>query len=176
MARDDPPFVSKLYTTLRLKTIVSYRGKCISLVPCALFYMCNAIIPTMKRFLEWIGIKQKLDESNHKPPYFKEREIWWASIGENIGSEMQGKNKHFRRPVLILRKLDRYSFICVPLTSKEKLGSWYVSITHSGKNNTVVVSQVRHLDYRRLDKKMATLDAADFRRVLNGLLGFLTKK
>ena len=91
----------------------------------------------MKEFLAWIGIKQKLDDSNHKPPYFKEREIWWASIGENIGTEMNGKNSYFRRPVLIVRKLDTYSFVCVPLTSKQKEGSWYVPITHDNRMSRV---------------------------------------
>ena len=130
----------------------------------------------MKRFLEWIGLKQSLDKGNHKPPCFKEREIWWASTGENVGSEMNGKSTYFRRPVIILRKLDKYSFVCAPLTSKQKEGSWYVTITHSGRTSTVVVSQIRHLDYRRLDKRRATLDGPDFHNVMAGVVEFLTQK
>ncbi len=129
----------------------------------------------MKRFLEWIGYKKKLDTSNHRPPYFKQREIWWASFGENIGTEMNGKHTYFRRPVLIIRKLDRYSFLAVPLTSKLKEGSWYVPITHSGKKSTVVISQLRHLDYRRLDKRMTTLDENDFTKVITALVDFIQK-
>ncbi len=127
-----------------------------------------------KNFSGWISIKEKLHLSAHKPPYFKEREIWWCSIGENVGSEMNGKNNYFRRPVLIVKKLDRYSFLGVPLTTKIKEGTWYVKITHGEKVNSAVVSQVRHYDYRRLDKKMATLDEVDFSRVIGALVNFIS--
>ena len=115
-----------------------------------------------KDFSGWVKLKEKLHESDHQPPYFKEREIWWCSVGENVGAEMNGKNNFFRRPVLVVKKLDRYSFLGVPLTGKQKEGTWYVGITHGENKSTVVVSQVRHLDYRRLDKKMAILDENKF--------------
>lgn len=51
---------------------------------------------------------------------FKEREIWWRSIGTNIGTEEDGKNAHFERPVLVLRKFNRDIFLGLPLTSTRK--------------------------------------------------------
>jgi hypothetical protein len=45
----------------------------------------------MKRFFEWIGLKEKLHEAKHQPPLVSERDMWWASIGENVGSEINGK-------------------------------------------------------------------------------------
>ncbi|TSC76682.1 MAG: hypothetical protein G01um101433_739, partial [Parcubacteria group bacterium Gr01-1014_33] len=45
----------------------------------------------MKRFLEWIGLKEKLHSAVHSAPLVSEREIWWVSIGENVGSEIDGK-------------------------------------------------------------------------------------
>lgn len=131
---------------------------------------------TFKKFKKWFGLKEKLHNQNHKPPFFKESEIWWCSVGENIGNEMNGKNNYFRRPVLIIRKLDKYSFLAVPLTSKTKIGSWYVGITHNGIKNTAVISQIRHFDYKRLDKKLATLDKKDFDLVIDSCLSFLKKK
>ena len=129
-----------------------------------------------KRFKEWFTIKQKLHAKEHKPPYFKEREIWWCSVGENVGVEMNGKRDYFRRPVLIIKKLDKYSFLGIPLTSSGKEGSWYVAITHGDRTSTAVISQVRHYDYRRLDKRMATLDVGDYESVLSGLVRFLKKE
>jgi hypothetical protein len=41
----------------------------------------------IKRFLEWIKLKEKLHSNNYKPPFFKQGEIWWCSFGENIGTE-----------------------------------------------------------------------------------------
>lgn len=129
-----------------------------------------------KNFPAWLKLKEDLHQSNHKPPYFKQREIWWCSLGENVGAEMNGKNKFFRRPVLVIKKLDRYSFLGIPLTGKSKKGTWYVAITHGENKSTAVVSQLRHLDYRRLDKRMATLDEGDFSRVLEALMRFIVQK
>ncbi|NTV22412.1 MAG: hypothetical protein HGB03_02475 [Candidatus Yonathbacteria bacterium] len=42
----------------------------------------------MKDFLMWIQQKITLDRSIHRPPFVSEGDIWWASIGENIGSEI----------------------------------------------------------------------------------------
>lgn len=129
----------------------------------------------LKNFLNWIKLKERLHCGNHKPPYFKDREIWWCSIGENVGNEINGKNSLFSRPVLIIRKLDRYSFLGVPLTTNKKTGSWYVRITHGNNKSTAVISQIRNFDYRRLDKMMATLDEKDFSKVLKALISFLSK-
>jgi hypothetical protein len=31
--------------------------------------------------------------------YFREKEIWWACLGANIGFEQNGKNENFERPI-----------------------------------------------------------------------------
>ena len=60
----------------------------------------------IKDFISWLSIKTKIDGLKHSPPLFNEGEIWWCSIGENVGMEISGKGSYFRRPVLIIRKLD----------------------------------------------------------------------
>jgi hypothetical protein len=45
----------------------------------------------MKRFLEWIWLKKKLHEVAAEPPLVGERDLWWVSFGENVGSEINGK-------------------------------------------------------------------------------------
>ena len=57
----------------------------------------------MKDFENWFPVKSKLNEGVHKPPYVSEGDIWWASIGQNVGSEIGGKSKQFTRPVIILK-------------------------------------------------------------------------
>jgi mRNA interferase MazF len=119
-----------------------------------------------KEFDEWNIIKKVVNTTQHKPPLFKDREIWWCTFGENIGSEVCGKNSFFRRPVLIVKKLSQTSFIGIPLSTKMNTGTWYVEITHSdGMQNYANVAQVRYLDYRRLDKRIGTLDTTDFKKV-----------
>ena len=49
----------------------------------------------MNRFLEWIALKQKLHQGTQAPPLVSAGDIWWASIGENVGSEINGKSRLF---------------------------------------------------------------------------------
>jgi hypothetical protein len=65
----------------------------------------------MKRFLQWIGLKEKLHEVTAKPPLVRERDLWWVSFGENVGSEMNGKSKLFSRPGLVLKNSRTGSFL-----------------------------------------------------------------
>ena len=56
-------------------------------------------------FGSWTKLKIRLHVSEDEPVYFREKEIWWASLGANIGYEQDGKNDNFERPVLILKSL-----------------------------------------------------------------------
>ena len=122
----------------------------------------------VKRFLEWIQLKEKLHATIAKPPLFREGEIWWCSIGENIGSEINGKSKLFSRPVLVFRKLSGNTFLGLPTTSQQRKGTWYVTITLGKTESAVVLSQVRVLDYKRLSSKIGQLETVEMRKVLKG--------
>jgi mRNA interferase MazF len=124
----------------------------------------------IKRFPEWIQVKSDLDKKDHLPPLFKEREVWWCSVGENVGVEISGKGAFFRRPVLVLRKLDSFTFIGAPLTRTFRVGSWYEQIMLRGRANTVIVGQARHFDHRRMDKIIGTITSDDFRKTYNSFL------
>jgi mRNA interferase MazF len=127
-----------------------------------------------KQFDIWNNVKKTIDIHSHKPPLFKEREIWWCAFGVNVGSEVCGKHTFFRRPILIVKKLSQTSCIGVPLSTKENNGTWYVGVTHSdGKKNYANLAQIRYIDYRRLDKRIGTLDQNDFTRVKNQLRSVL---
>ena len=119
----------------------------------------------LKQFFAWIRLKQALHESDHKPPLFKEGEVWWCSVGENVGSEVNGKSDRFTRPVFVLRKYDRYTFHGLPLTTKEKTGTWYCPIEFLNKKQTVLLMQGRTFDYRRLKEKMGQLEASEVEHV-----------
>lgn len=121
----------------------------------------------VKNFINWFKIKIRLDSSIHKPPFFKEGQIWWCSIGENIGGEISGKGSYYRRPVLIIRKLDKFSFIGIPLTSQPKSGTWYYKLLIKDKENYFVLSQIRNVDYRRMDKIFCTITSADLQSIRN---------
>lgn len=58
-----------------------------------------------KRFQEWILLKERLHAKLPQAPYISEGEVWWASLGENVGFEINGHSKDFTRPVLIFISL-----------------------------------------------------------------------
>jgi mRNA interferase MazF len=72
-----------------------------------------------KDFDSWSSLKKRLDSLDNLP-FFNEKEIWWCSIGLNIGSEIYRKGKTFTRPVLILRKFNKSSFLAVFINDKSK--------------------------------------------------------
>ena len=122
----------------------------------------------IKRFLEWIGLKERMHSKICKAPYVSEGEIWWVSIGENVGSEINGKSDMFSRPVIIFRKLAHDFYFVIPTTTQDRVGSWYVSFRQGGVSGTACLHQARSLDYRRLWSKLGELDDVDFMRVKEG--------
>ena len=70
----------------------------------------------IKIFANWTKLKIRIHASEaNKDVYFKEGQIWWASVGQNIGVEANGKNENYERPVVILKKFNGHSFLGVTL-------------------------------------------------------------
>ncbi len=114
-----------------------------------------------KDFNGWNNIKQGLDASPQLPT-FKEREIWWCSVGVNVGYEIYGKGETFSRPVLVLRKISKYTFFGVPLTSKRKEGTYFCPISFHGVAGSALLDQHRVFDRRRLQSHMGYLTGDQF--------------
>ena len=115
-----------------------------------------------------------MDSISRGPTYFREREVGWCSVGENVGVEINGKGDQFTRPILILRKLDSYSFIGLPLTTAKRIGSWYTDLKIKNKESTIILSQARHFDYRRMSDRMCTVSEDDFKRIRARFIGLIT--
>lgn len=121
------------------------------------------VLEQVRRFLAWSWRKTETHFAEREPFYFYEREVWWASLGENIGSETNGKHFHFERPVIILKKFSQDMLFALPTTSKQKQGSWYHAVKIDGMNCSVVLSQGRTLSAKRLIRKMDIISPEDFR-------------
>ncbi len=115
----------------------------------------------LKLFKKWIGLKEKIDAHKHEPPFVSQGDIWWAHIGENIGSEMNGKSDQFSRPVIIFKKLSHGFYFIIPTTTQQKTGTWFVPFRQKGKNMIACLHQARAIDHRRLTTKLGTLDDKD---------------
>lgn len=57
-----------------------------------------------KEFNLWNRVKTELQLYGRKPK-ISNGQIWWAGVGKNIGTEINGKNSRFSRPMLVYRKL-----------------------------------------------------------------------
>lgn len=121
-----------------------------------------------KDFNQWNVKKQRLDQLTHRPPFVSEGDIWWVSVGENIGSEVSGKSQQFSRPVIIFKKLAHSFYFVIPTTTKEHDGTWYVPFVHGGKTMYACLHQSRSIDHRRLSSKLGELDDKDYAKVREG--------
>jgi mRNA interferase MazF len=73
----------------------------------------------LKEFDNWNEQKKCLHKIEQLP-MFSEREVWWCSLGVNVGDEQDGKGENFTRPVLVLKKFNRNLFVGVPMSTKIK--------------------------------------------------------
>ena len=121
-----------------------------------------------KNFDEWNFVKMKIDTLKVAPT-FQIREIWWCSLGLNIGHEENGKNKDFSRPILIIRKFNNHLFWGVPLTTQIKDKHYYHKIHFKDKEQCAMISQIRLLESRRLIAKMGKLSQNQFDEIRNML-------
>ena len=117
-----------------------------------------------KDFDRWNDKKKSL-ETMRKSFLFKQGEVWWCSIGINVAEESCGKGDFFGRPVLVLKKLSSKSYIGVPLSTKIKTGSWFTDVQVQGKPSSALLYQVRMFSTNRFQRRLTTLDRADFARV-----------
>ncbi len=130
----------------------------------------------VKEFDNWNENKKGVDLKSGEV-FFKEREIWWTSLGVNVGFEIDGKNNLFERPVLILKKVNKNQFIGVPLSSKQKNGYFFTRIKSEDNRvrGTSNFSRVRCFSSKRLLRKFSTCSKEDFISLKMVLINYLSK-
>ena len=114
-----------------------------------------------KNFDGWNEKKKQLD-NNKRDLLFKEGEIWWCSLGLNIGEEVYGKGDDFRRPVIILKKLSHNSCVVMPTSTQKREGSWYHHLCVQNKDRFVLMHQVRFISANRLSVRESALSRDEF--------------
>ncbi len=129
----------------------------------------------LKDFDNWFKLKPGIHFSNIKSPLVREAQLWWCFIGENIGTEINGKSIKFSRPVIIYQKLSHYTYLVIPVSTQIKSGSWYVPIVFKSNEMVACLNQIRIIDYRRLDDLMGELNNADFSGVKQGFVDLYAK-
>lgn len=115
-------------------------------------------------------------EDEQRSFYFHEQEIWWCSIGLNVGREEDGKNELFHRPVIILLKFSSELFWALPVSSKHKQGKYYLSFTFFKRKQTALLSQLRVLSSKRLIRCIGKLSDPQYESLLVAVQTLFTKR
>ena len=123
----------------------------------------------MKDFDGW-NIRKKKIAKRQRTPWFREREVWWCSVGTNIGCEIDGKGKRFCRPVLVFLWISKNGFIGIPLTGKIKnIPGW-----HQHDDGCLVFEQIRFYDARRLTNKKHVVRKDVFEKIIEAFTRYIT--
>lgn len=109
----------------------------------------------VKDFDKWNEISKVTDSKNtDSEQYFRVQEIWWCSLGVNIGSEMDGKNELFERPVLIIRKISKDLLLIAPITSKIRDVAYRIDLKCNEVKSQAVISQSKTISSKRLIRRI----------------------
>ncbi len=126
-----------------------------------------------KDFDNWNSQKKHISESCITK-FYRAREIWWCSLGLNVGFEQDGKGVEYERPILVLRAFNRYVCLVVPLTTSQKKNPYHVSagIVNS-KPSFAIISQLRLVDTKRFINRIEVLNEEIFQEIKNAVKGLL---
>lgn len=116
-----------------------------------------------KDFPAWSNEKNSLHTTKQRP-FFHIREVWFCTLGVNIGYEQDGRGKEFLRPILVIRKFNNEVLWGVPLTTNQKTGKYYFSFQIENKieKSTAILSQLRLIDAKRLQYKVGVIEVKEF--------------
>ena len=131
---------------------------------------------TLLHFVNWTKRKVRLHAAEQEV-FCHEREIWWCSLGVNIGFEQDGKGEEYRRPILVIRRFNKSIFWGIPLTTKDKKGKYYYALDFGdGLHRMAILSQLRLLDTKRLVDKIGKLKKNQFLVVKEKLTEILNEE
>lgn len=128
-----------------------------------------------KDFDTWNIRKKTTNEREGRAP-FKEGDVWWCSLGANVGDEQDGKGRFFSRPVLVFRKFNKRIFLGIPLSTIVKDNRFYHKMHFKGQEQCVVLSQIRLLDAKRLENRMGSLPSHDIEKISEKLKELVFQK
>ena len=127
----------------------------------------------IKIFTDWTKLKIRIHVLGEIALFPRRKEIWWASLGQNIGVEINGKNDNFERPILVIKTFNPQSSLVAPISGKVKEGKYFVEfINPDGQKNMINLSQLKTISSKRLLRKIGVINGDDFTRVKNVLKKF----
>lgn len=124
----------------------------------------------MKDFDSWNKEKKAIETNANETLVFHEREIWWCSIGLNVGDEQDGKNDYFERPVLVVRKFNKKVAWVLPMSTKHKTGIYYHNLEYEGQIFSVLLSQLKLISVKRFKRQIRKISPYQFSIIQDKLI------
>ena len=124
-----------------------------------------------KDFTHWHHQKTAMEHAIKSRVFFHEREIWWCSIGLNVGFEQDGRGEKFARPVLVFRKFNKEVFWALPLSTKIKTSKFYAPVElYDGIARVAIISQMRLIDAKRLIVKVGGINEDNYTEIQKAVI------
>lgn len=111
-----------------------------------------------KNFDEW-NTRKKAIHNFGENKFYHPRDIWWCSLGKNIGFEQDGTKEEKSRPVLVLRGLSKNTCLIIPLTTSLKKHPMRIFLgIINNKKVSAIISQMRVVDTKRFINQIGVAD------------------
>ena len=119
----------------------------------------------MKDFDKWNTQKKTVHNSGTNK-FYRTREIWWCSLGINVGFEQDGIGTESQRPVLILRGLSKKTCLIAPLTTSSNKHPMRIFLgVVDNRKASAIISQIRIVDTKRLANKIGVVNKEKFEEI-----------
>ena len=127
----------------------------------------------IKDFDSW-NMQKKAIHNSGKNKFYHPRDIWWCSLGINIGFEQDGTKEEKSRPVLILKGLSKNTCLVIPLTTSAEQHPMRIFLgVVDNKKASAIISQMRVVDTKRLFRKIGILNKEKFEEIRKTVKGLI---
>ncbi len=120
----------------------------------------------MKDFDTWNEVKKRVNDRDNSTVAHS-REIWWATLGVNVGSEQDGKGHQSERPVLVIKRTSQNVFYVLPISTKTKKTPMRAPFKYHGISEFALLDQMRAMDKKRFLRKIGTIDETQFDTIIS---------
>ncbi len=127
----------------------------------------------IKDFDNWNLEKKEIEKlvSNNQ---IRQAEVRWATLGVNIGSEIDGKNDGFTRPVYILEITGPDLCMVIPMSTKLKDNAGYFPIFFDGQDVSLCLHQAKVISKKRLHGRIGKVGVEKHLKITNAFQKYLS--